>query len=150
MSLTQKRPDTTGPDPRWSGITPRAWIIGLLLIPLLDFWLQYTEIVAAGPDLAAMSLPMAVLFALLVLIGINLGIKKYQPKMALTQAELMFIYTMNTVAIYIGGIGMMQFLTPALVGWKYYATKVLIPGRKVNINDVSKYNPVKSSVTNAK
>ena len=24
----------------------------------------------------------------------------------------MFIYTMNTVAIYIGGIGMMQFLTP--------------------------------------
>ena len=127
MSLTQKRPETTAPQPppagRWSGITPRAWIIGLLLIPLLDFWLQYTEIVAAGPDLAAMSLPMAVLFALLVLIGINLGIKKFRPRMALTQAELMFIYTMNTVAIYIGGIGMMQFLTPALVGWKYYATK---------------------------
>ena len=109
--------------PRWSGITPRAWIIGLLLIPILDFWLEYTEIVAAGPDLAAMSLPMAVLFALLVLIGINLGVKKFRPKLALTQAELLFIYTMNTVAIYIGGIGMMQFLTPTLVGWKYYATK---------------------------
>ena len=93
MSLTQKQPNTAAPqsprEARWSGITPRAWIIGLLLIPILDFWLQYTEIVAAGPDLAAMSLPMAVLFALLVLIGINLGIKKFRPRMALTQAELL-------------------------------------------------------------
>ena len=39
MSLTQKRseepPDTEEPvtTPRWSPITLRAWIIGLLLIP---------------------------------------------------------------------------------------------------------------------
>ena len=91
--------------------------------PLLIFWLEYTEIVSSGPDLAAMSLPMAVLFALLVVIGINLIVKRFRPHAALTQAELMFIYTMNTVAIYIGGIGMMQFLTPALVGWKHFATK---------------------------
>ena len=107
---------------RWSGITVRAWVIGLLLIPLLDFWLEYTEIVASGPDLAAMSLPMAVLFALLVLIGINLLVKRVNSRWALSQAELLFIYTMNTVAIYIGGLGMMQFLTPALVGWKFYQT----------------------------
>ncbi len=125
----QKRPsdpgfpaDTSPETPRWSRITPRAWIIGLLLIPLLMFWLEYTEIVASGPDLAAMSLPMAVLFALLALIGINLAIKKLWPQRALSQAELMTIYTMNTVAITIGGIGMMQFLTPALVGWKHFAT----------------------------
>ena len=130
MSLTQKRPDLapdTGPvpapAPRWSPITLRAWILGLALIPLLIFWLEYTEIVSSGPDLAAMSLPMAVLFALLVLIGVNLLVKRFNPRKALTQAELMFIYTMNTVAIYIGGIGMMQFLTPALVGWKHFATK---------------------------
>ncbi len=108
--------------PRWSGITVRAWIIGLLLIPLLDFWVQYTEIVAQGPDLAAMSLPMAVLFALMVLVGLNLLVKRLNPKWALSQAELLFVYTMNTVAIYIGGIGMMQFLTPALVGWKHFQT----------------------------
>ncbi len=100
----------------------RAWVIGLLLIPLLDFWLQYTEIVAKGPDLAAMSLPMAVLFALLVMVGLNLLVKRFNPKWALNQAELLFIYTMNTIAIYIGGIGMMQFLTPALVGWKHFQT----------------------------
>ena len=127
MSLTQKRPETPPveppPTPRWSPITLRAWVIGLLLIPLLVFWLEYTEIVANGPDIAAMSLPMAVLFALLVLVGINLIVKRFAPRRALTQAELLFIYTMNTVAIYIGGIGMMQFLTPTLVGWKHFATK---------------------------
>jgi len=129
MSLVQKRSEeagfpaeASGAPPRWSRITLRAWIIGLLLIPLLMFWLEYTEIVASGPDLAAMSLPMAVLFALLALIAINLVIKKLWPHRALSQAELMFIYTLNTVAIYIGGIGMMQFLTPALVGWKHFAT----------------------------
>ncbi len=127
MSLTQKSSQvpassSSGNAPRWSGITVRAWVIGLLLIPLLDFWVQYTEIVAEGPDLAAMSLPMAVLFALMVLVGLNLLVKQFNPKWALSQAELLFIYTMNTIAIYIGGIGMMQFLTPALVGWKHFQT----------------------------
>ncbi len=72
--------------------------------------------------MVATSLPMAVLFVLLVLIGINLLVKRVSPRHALSQAELLFIYTMNTVAICIGGIGMMQFLTPALVGWKHYGT----------------------------
>ena len=122
LSPSSPPPAAPSAAPRWSGITVRAWVIGLLLIPLLDFWLEYTEIVAEGPDLAAMSLPMAVLFALLVLVGINLAVKRFQPKWALSQAELLFIYTMNTVAIYIGGIGMMQFLTPTLVGWKHFQT----------------------------
>ena len=51
-------------------------MIGLLLIPLLVFWVEYTESVASGPDLAAMSLPMAVVFALLVLIPVNLLVKR--------------------------------------------------------------------------
>ena len=122
LSPSSQPPAAPSAAPRWSGITVRAWVIGLLLIPILDFWLEYTEIVAEGPDLAAMSLPMAVLFALLVLVGINLAVKRFRPKWALSQAELLFIYTMNTVAIYIGGIGMMQFLTPALVGWKHFQT----------------------------
>ena len=129
MSLTQRSPDvppagaTVPADAsRWSGITPRAFALGLLLIPVLIFWLEYTEIVANGPDMAAMSLPMAVLFALMVLVALNLAVKRLKPRWALSQAELLFVYTMNTVAIYIGGIGMMQFLTPTLVGWKHFAT----------------------------
>jgi hypothetical protein len=39
-----------------AGITPRAFVIGTLLIPLMCYWVEYTEIVAQGTDLAAMSL----------------------------------------------------------------------------------------------
>jgi hypothetical protein len=85
------------------------------------FWVEYTEIVANGPDLAAMSLPMASVFALLVLVGVNLLLKRTAPKLCLNQAELIVIYSMNTVAVYISGIGMMQFLHPTLVGWFYFA-----------------------------
>ena len=103
-------------------LTARSVIIGALMIPLLVYWVEYTEIVASGPDLAAMSLPMAVVFGLLVLIGINIGIKRLWPATALTQSELLTIFIMGTVSIGICGIGMMQFLTPMLAGWSYFAT----------------------------
>ncbi len=118
---TEQRPER--PEmPRTAPSTARAWVIGLLLIPLLVFWVEYTEIVAEGPDLAAMSLPMAVVFALLLLIPLNLLVRRFAPRAALTQAELLLIYSMNVIAVYIGGIGSMQFLTPGLVGWKHFAT----------------------------
>ncbi len=107
---------------RWSALTLRAFIIGLLLIPLLVFWLEYTESIASGPDMAGMSLPMAVVFALLVLISLNLIVKRARPALALSQAELLYIYAMTSVAFWIGGLGMMQFLHPALVGFRYFAT----------------------------
>ncbi len=107
---------------RTAGITPRALIIGLLLIPVMCFWNEYTEIVAEATDLAAMSLIIAVVFALFVLILLNLFLKKFFPRHALTQAELMFIYVMQTVSIGISGIGMMQFLNTFLADVFYYGT----------------------------
>ncbi len=104
------------------GITPRALIIGLLLIPLMCFWIEYTEIVAEATDLVAMSLIIAVVFALFVLIGINVFLKKVFPKAAFTQAELMFIYIMQTVSVGISGIGMMQFLCTFCGNIFYYGT----------------------------
>lgn len=114
--------ENAAPARKWTGITLRAWVIGLLMIPLLMFWLEYTESIASGPDLAGMSLPMAVVVPLMALIAVNLLVKRFAPNKALSQAELLYIYAMNTVAIGIGGLGMMQFLHPALVGWRYFAT----------------------------
>jgi len=107
---------------RWTGVTPRAWIISLVLIPLVVFWVEYNEIVAQGSELAAMSLTMAAVFPLLLLVAVNLLLKKWRPQWALMQSELMFIYCLTTVAAYISGIGMIQFLNPTLVGWRHFAT----------------------------
>jgi hypothetical protein len=112
---------STGKSPP-AGITPRALIIGLLLIPVMCFWVEYGEIVAQATDLAAMSLIIAVVFALFVLVLLNRFLKRYFPRHAFTAAELMFIYVMQTVSIGISGIGMMQFLNTFTANIFYYGT----------------------------
>ncbi len=108
--------------PKKEGITRRAFIIGILLIPLMCYWNEYTEVVAEATDLAAMSLIIAVVFALFVLTMINLGLKRFAPKWAFSQAELMYIYIMQTVSIGISGIGMGQFLVTFTGNLFYYST----------------------------
>lgn len=86
------------------------------------FWNEYTEIIAQATDLAAMSLIIAVVFALFVMLLINIALKRWLPRFALTQAELMYVYVMQTVSIGISGIGMMQFLNTFTGNIFYYAT----------------------------
>lgn len=107
---------------RREGITLRALIIGILLIPLMCLWVEYTEIVAQATDLAAMSLIIAVVFVLFVLLLFNFLLKKYLPRFAFSQAEVMYIYIMQTVSIGISGIGMMQFLNTFTGNIFYYGT----------------------------
>ncbi len=107
---------------RTAGITPRAFILGTLLIPLMCYWVEYTEIVAQGTDLAAMSLIIGAVFSLFVLVCLNGIIARVAPRWKFSQAELLFVYIMQTVSIGISGIGMMQFLVPALGNAFYYKT----------------------------
>ncbi len=105
-----------------AGITPRAFLIGTALIPLMCYWVEYTEIVAQGTDLAAMSLIIGAVFALFLLICFNGLLSRVAPRWMFSQAELMFIYIMQTVSIGISGIGMMQFLVPTLGNAYKFAT----------------------------
>jgi hypothetical protein len=104
------------------GITLRAVLIGLLLIPVVCIWNEYTEIVAEGTDLVAMSLIIAVVILLFLLVMGNLALKRWWPRAAFSQAELMTIYTMLTVSVGISGIGVGQFLIVTLGNFFYYAT----------------------------
>src|ERR671932_370395 len=79
---------------RRAGVTPRALILGVLLVPVLCFWNVYSEVVAQSTELAVLSLSIAVVFTLLVLLLINAALKRWLPRLALTQAELMFVYLM--------------------------------------------------------
>lgn len=105
-------------------VTARSVVIGTLLIPILIYWAEYTEIVAKGADLIAMSLIMAVFFAFLVMYGANSLLMRYWPRIALTRNELLTIYIMNITSIGICGIGMMQFLPHVLVGYQHYSTTI--------------------------
>jgi hypothetical protein len=106
-----------------AGITRRALILGALLIPVVCIWNEYTEIVAEGTDLVAMSLIIAVVILLFLLVTINLGLKKWAPRVAFSQAELMYVYVMLTVSVGISGIGMTQFLVPQLGNLYHFANE---------------------------
>src|SRR5271154_1322133 len=92
------------------GVTPRALLIGALLVPVLCAWTLYTEIVAQSTELAVMSLSVGVVFAILILMLLNAMLRRWLPGLALGQAELLFVYVMQTTSIAISGVGMMQFL----------------------------------------
>lgn len=123
------------------------------MIPLLVYWIEYTEIVAQGTDLAAMSLIIAAVFALFVLVCLNAIVARFAPRHTLSQAEMLFVYIMQTVSLGICGIGMMQFLVPTLGNSTYYANEAngwkdlfsraippwLIPNADVNSNALLKF-----------
>src|SRR3569833_4748792 len=99
VSTDQNLQEQVRPALAYSPFSKRAYFIGLILCPLIVFWAEYNEVVAQGADLIAMSLIMAVVFALMVLMVINGVLRKFAPGMALSQAELMMIFTINSVLV---------------------------------------------------
>jgi hypothetical protein len=74
-------------------------------------------------EITSTALLIGAIFILVVLIALNLAIQKLFPKIALTSSELMVIYIMVVMAMAINGIGMLGFLTPALLNPFWYATQ---------------------------
>ncbi|MDQ2686443.1 MAG: hypothetical protein M3Y28_01090 [Armatimonadota bacterium] len=70
----------------------RAVALGLLAMPLCCFWAQ------AQPDDRIFSLMVPPLVLLLVLLVLNIFLRRYAPRWALTQGELLVFYGMQTVA----------------------------------------------------
>jgi hypothetical protein len=103
------------------GVTFRALLLGTVLAPTLCAWTLYTEIVAQSTELAVMSLSVGVVFAMLVVLGVNTGLRRWLPRWALSQPELLFVYIMQTTSIAISGVGMMQFLNVGLANIFWYA-----------------------------
>ena len=103
-------------------IRARAFFVGALLSPLLIFWAEYTEIVSRGADLIAMSLVMAVVMGLVVVTILNAIVAAIAPTAALSRAELLVVYVINSTSMGISGLGMSQFLVNQLAGIHYYNT----------------------------
>jgi hypothetical protein len=109
----------TSQDKHSAGITWRALLIGILLIPGNVYWIMdsggqgYPTIV---------SLYFNVIFSIFVLISFNFAINKFLPKFTLSQGELLTVYAMLSVASSIAGHDMMRVLVslPAHPFW--YAT----------------------------
>ncbi len=98
----------------------RALAIGAALIPLNNYWIMQVEAVWNTGHSTCLSLMWHVVLNLLFLILLNLFLlKRFLPRYSLTQAEMIGIYAMLTLAGGISGRDMLQILIPVM-GWPFW------------------------------
>lgn len=96
------------------GFSLRALLIGLFLIPPNVYWVMMVEGIWHTGHPSVMALPWNVVFTTLVLILLNLLVKKSFPSLALTQGELITIYVMLALASVIAGHDSLQLQVPEM------------------------------------
>jgi hypothetical protein len=105
------------------GLTPRSVLIGMIGVTLQCLATPYNDFLVGGTYLAGNHLPIAVIFFLTVLIlGVNVVLKKLRHRWVLSPAELTVIWGMMLVASGIPSSGLMRYLVPLLVSPFYFAT----------------------------
>jgi len=102
--------------------TARAILLGLLIIPLNNYWLFNCEIVLLSGHPSTTSIFFNSIFILLVLVCANSGVRRFWPAKAFSQAELLTVYVMVNIATALGSHDMIQVLLPALVHPFKFAT----------------------------
>src|SRR3712207_3380519 len=106
-------PPPAGPGPR-RGVTFRAVLIGLGLIPLNTYWVIYVEGIRHWNHATAMSLFWNTIFCLFLLVLLNLLLKRYLPRFAFGQGEFITIYAMITLATALAGHDSLQLGYPVM------------------------------------
>jgi len=99
---------------RTVGVTWRAVLIGLILIPPVTFWIMEVECVWHSGHPTSISLMWGVVFTMFVVILINLLVRKFLPNATLTQGELITIYVMLCMAAGLAGHDTLQLMIPGI------------------------------------
>lgn len=104
------------------GVTWRAILIGSLLLPPNALWIIYVEGIRHSGHPTAISLSWGVLFPILILICINMFFRRFLPKWAFSQAELVTVYMVLWIGMALVGHDSLQLGIPALVCPQWFAT----------------------------
>lgn len=105
------------------GITWRSIILGLLLIPPNALWIMYVEAIWHSGHPTAISLSWGVIFPLLILVSLNMIVKKIAPRWALSQAEFVAIYVILWIGMALAGHDSLQLGLPAMSHTTWFATE---------------------------
>ena len=105
-----------------SGVTLRAVIIALIIIPINNYWIFMTEIVRYAGHPTTISLFYNAVFILLLLVGVNMLLHRFIPRWVFSQGELLTIYIMINLASAMAGHDMIQVLIPGMTHPFRFAT----------------------------
>jgi hypothetical protein len=107
---------------RVRGVTSRAILLGILLIPLNGYWVIKAEVVWASIHATVLSLFFNVVFSIFLLCGLNALLLKWTPDFALQRGELLTIYVMLCMGTSLFAHDMMQILLPLMSYPFWFAT----------------------------
>ncbi len=92
----------------------RIWIVGFLLIPVNCYWIIQMEEVRRASGATVFSLFFNAVFTLLMLFLLNLGLRKFTPRISFANEEMLTIYIMVNMATAICSYGMVPILLPVI------------------------------------
>jgi hypothetical protein len=118
LAAPRPSPDESEPAFRWW----RPALIALILVPPNSYWIIQMERVRQGPYVTSISLFFNVVFIVLAITLLNGLVRRRFPRQALTQPELITIYSMLAVASAIAGMDMMQGLLMVMTHAAWFAT----------------------------
>lgn len=119
---TAQAPATTetAPTPvRRRTVTPRAVLLGTILLPLNAYWVVCMEIIRYSAHPTTLSLFFNCIFTLVVLTVLNAAVARVRPNWALSQGELLLVYSMQAIGTAMCGHDLLQILAPMLA-WPVY------------------------------
>ena len=96
------------------GVTFKSILIAAILIPINCYWVIEMEVIRYSGHPVTISLFFNVIFSLFVIVGFNQLLKRFLPRLALAQSELVIVYLMLSIASGITGHDMLEILVPML------------------------------------
>lgn len=106
-----------------SDIAPRAFLLGILLIPINCYWMTVVEVRWNSLDGSCVPLLIEPVFSLFVIVLLNYSLRKFLPALALSQGELLIIYTMMVMGCAIAGHDVIQNLFGSIGHAFWFATE---------------------------
>ncbi len=103
-------------------ITSRAWIIGLIVIPINCYWIIHNEAINANIYSTTSSLLFNAIFSLFIIAAFNVLVQKFSSRHALKPGELLIVYIMVCQASAVSGEATVQLLIPLLGHSFWHAT----------------------------
>ena len=109
--MTKQTESYQAPD---AGLTFRAVVLGLVLIPVNTYFIIVNEVKYIGTLATTVSLIYNVVITLTVLIALNHPMKRLVPRFALKRGELLAVFMMLSLSSAIAGHDIMQTMVPTI------------------------------------
>ncbi len=100
----------------------KTLLFSCVLIPLNNLWLVYMQEVTNRGFPNTMSLFFNAIFSLLIVLLLNILLRKFAPNWKLTQGELLLLYTLVSIGTCLGGWDMYAVLISCLTHPFWFAT----------------------------